>query len=141
MTETEQAPTPTPSRQDNQEHGQAQLIHTSTSYGGPFPPPVLLREFEDILPGAAERIFKFSEREQQHRHETEKTQVDALAMSTKANTICDIIGRVFGMLFLLFTFAAALHFSFVDKSIEFAALFYSPSIVFALAVLIKGRRK
>lgn len=118
-----------------------QRIVRAQSYEGPFPPPALLRQFEDVLPGAAERIFQYSEREQQHRHDVERTQVETIAASTKANTYMDIVGRLFGMLFLGITFAAALHFSFVEKSVEFAALFYSPSIIAGLVLLIKGRSK
>lgn len=116
-------------------------IVRAQSYEGPFPPPALLQQFEEVLPGAAERIFQYSEREQQHRHGIERTQVETIAASTKANTCMDVVGRLFGMLFLAITFAAALHFSFVDKNIEFAALFYSPSIIAGLILLIKGRAK
>lgn len=124
----------------NKSATQKHIVQTQ-SYEGPFPPPALLRQFENILPGAAERIFQFSEREQRHRHEMESKQVEAIATSTKANTIIDIIGRVFGMLFLVITFGVALYFSFIDRSFEFAAMFYSPSIVFALAAIITGRHK
>lgn len=119
---------------------QRQLIQAQR-YEGPFPPPALLKQFEEVLPGAAERIFQFSEKEQQHRHEMEAKQVGAIATSTTANTVADIAGRVFGMAFLVVTFCVALYFSFFDRSIEFAALFYSPSLVLALAAIIKGRRK
>lgn len=116
-------------------------IIKTQSYEGPFPPPVLLKQFEEVLPGSAERIFQYSEREQKHRHDIENKQIETISTATKVNTYVDVAGRVFGMVFLVVTFLAALHFSFVDRSWDFACLFYSPSIIAGLVVLIKGRSK
>jgi uncharacterized membrane protein len=43
-------------------------------YEAPLPPPGMLREFEDILPGAADRIFTVMEEQTHHRHHLESTQ-------------------------------------------------------------------
>ncbi|UCH97210.1 MAG: DUF2335 domain-containing protein [Candidatus Aminicenantes bacterium] len=45
-------------------------------YQGPLPPPETLKEYNEILPDAAERIFSMAEKEQQHHHNTEKKLVD-----------------------------------------------------------------
>ena len=45
------------------------------SFQGPLPPPAMLLQYNQILPGGAERIFRLTEKEQEHRH---KTQSDAL---------------------------------------------------------------
>lgn len=45
---------------------QAQFVAYELS--GPFPHPSLIEGYEKIIPGAAERIFQFSEKEQNHRH-------------------------------------------------------------------------
>ncbi|EKN6031118.1 DUF2335 domain-containing protein [Yersinia enterocolitica] len=37
-------------------------------FQGPLPPPQMLSQYEKILPGAAERIFSLTEREQAARH-------------------------------------------------------------------------
>ncbi|WP_206668814.1 DUF2335 domain-containing protein [Stutzerimonas nosocomialis] len=41
-------------------------------HSGPLPSPRQLREYEDVVPGGAERIFQMAEREQSHRHEQQK---------------------------------------------------------------------
>lgn len=41
------------------------------SFSGPVPPPSLLKQYEETLPGAADRIFVLTENEQQHRHQFE----------------------------------------------------------------------
>lgn len=45
-----------------------QLSTVHQSFSGPMPPPALFREYDQILPGAAERIMAMAEKEQQHRH-------------------------------------------------------------------------
>ena len=42
-------------------------IIKSQSFKGPLPPPEMLREYDDVVPGGAERIFKMAEIEQGHR--------------------------------------------------------------------------
>ncbi|HVA50222.1 MAG TPA: DUF2335 domain-containing protein [Pirellulales bacterium] len=48
---------------------------TTTSYSGPVPPPALLREYNDIVPGAAERIMAMAEKQSAHRIDLESTVV------------------------------------------------------------------
>lgn len=45
-------------------------------WAGPYPPPDLLRGYEHVLPGAADRIIRMAERQQEHRHHLEKTTVE-----------------------------------------------------------------
>jgi uncharacterized membrane protein len=40
----------------------------SMSFSGPIPPPALLKEYEEALPGCAERLVQMAEREQGSRH-------------------------------------------------------------------------
>ena len=42
-------------------------------FTGPLPHPTHLKEYEAILPGAAERIMKMAEEQGKHRREIEKT--------------------------------------------------------------------
>lgn len=54
-----------------------QLVMTAVSvseerHSGPLPSPRQLREYEEIVPGGAERIFQMAERQQSHRHQQEK---------------------------------------------------------------------
>lgn len=42
------------------------LIAISQKFSGPLPPPEMLAQYEDVVPGAAERIIVITE--EQHRH-------------------------------------------------------------------------
>lgn len=44
---------------------------------GPLPAPEDLQHYDDLLPGAAERIFRMAEIEQQHRHEQESKSISS----------------------------------------------------------------
>jgi uncharacterized membrane protein len=52
-----------------------QVIQQSQYYSGPIPPPAVLKELEQITPGAAERIIKMAEKQQEHRHKIEEVAV------------------------------------------------------------------
>jgi len=45
-----------------------QLIVAQGHFSGPLPPPAVLQGYEDVLPGAAERIVQMAEQEQRQRH-------------------------------------------------------------------------
>lgn len=49
----------------------------SERFSGPLPHPSHMREYEEILPGSAERILSMAETEQNHNAGMEKTIVDA----------------------------------------------------------------
>jgi uncharacterized membrane protein len=40
----------------------------AASFSGPLPPPALFGEYDNVLPGSAERILRMTEREQEQRH-------------------------------------------------------------------------
>ena len=50
-------------------------IEASITYAGPLPHPSLLREFDNIVPGSAERIIQMAEKQVEHRQFLEKTVV------------------------------------------------------------------
>lgn len=57
-----------------------------TSYSGPLPPPAVLRQFEEILPGSAERIFAQFERQSEHRRSLEASVVANEITQSKRGT-------------------------------------------------------
>lgn len=47
------------------------------SFSGPLPHPAMLSQYEQISPGAAERIITMAESQSQHRQEMEKTVIQS----------------------------------------------------------------
>lgn len=64
-----------PSADKSQNNGTLR-VQTAT-FRGPLPPPDILRGYDDICPGAAERIIATYESEVSHRHEMERSLVQA----------------------------------------------------------------
>ena len=55
-----------------------QLSSISRFWEGPLPPPSALKEYEEVLPGAANRILKMAERQLVHRQKMEKEKLDKI---------------------------------------------------------------
>jgi uncharacterized membrane protein len=43
------------------------IIHAQLEFSGPLPPPQILGQYDEVLPGAAERILRMAEKQQDHR--------------------------------------------------------------------------
>jgi hypothetical protein len=55
-----------------------EVVHeVVASCEGPIPAPSILRSYDEIVPGAAERIIAMAEREQEHRHAWERGALSA----------------------------------------------------------------
>lgn len=53
-------------------------------YKGPLPPPAMLKQYEEVLPGLAERIVKSFEAEGPHRRAMEEREMRQLEKTTEA---------------------------------------------------------
>ncbi len=50
-----------------------EVVLRAASFSGPLPPSPMFREYEDVLPGAGDRILSMAERQAAHRQEWEKS--------------------------------------------------------------------
>jgi len=62
---------------NNQPKNQAVVAYEQHSFSGPLPHPEILRQFEQVSPGAAERIIKMAEEQSLHRRELEKKVIES----------------------------------------------------------------
>lgn len=68
-----------------------------TSFQGPLPPPEVLKEYDNALPGAAERILAMAEKQLEHRSNVEEMIVDRQTrQSAKGQILGFILALVFG---------------------------------------------
>lgn len=56
-------------------------------YEGPIPPPAWMREYEDVLPGLANRIFSEVETESAHRRDLEQQSLSLAARVVRRGQI------------------------------------------------------
>ena len=52
-------------------HDKVSIKKSSIEYAGPLPPPKMLKQYDDVIPGSAGRIIEWVEKEQAHRHKLE----------------------------------------------------------------------
>ena len=63
--------------QEDENNSRSSKTVVAASFSGPIPPPALLQQYDDVFPGAAERIVAMAEREAAHRHNLEERIVQA----------------------------------------------------------------
>lgn len=117
---------------NKQRHNNQVIVSQQTQFSGPIPHPDVLREYDKIIPGAAERIVAMAEREQEHRH----------AIETKANNASWSIakwGQIIAFILVLLLLCAGVFFAlqgFEVLSITiFSVTIISIASIFALRVV------
>jgi uncharacterized membrane protein len=96
-----------------------QVQHAATHYQGPIPPPAILKGFDDLVPGAANRLITLAEEESKHRRElevsalnaniaTQKRQLDIGVYQSKAVFRSDSIAQILGTVVTIFAMVAAI---------------------------------
>ena len=70
----------------------------TTYFAGPLPAPQTLYEYDQILPGAADRIIGMAEREAQHRHTLER---EVLKIQGRNSTFGIFAGLLVGLAAIL----------------------------------------
>ncbi len=61
----------------NQHNERGVLVRQMQAFSGPLPHPDILKRFDEVVPGAAERILAMAEEQSEHRRELEKKVIDS----------------------------------------------------------------
>jgi uncharacterized membrane protein len=72
---------------------------------GPLPSPALLKQYDEVVPGAAERIMTMAENQAQHRQELEASVI-------RTDNLKSLLGMVFGFVIALVGFGGGLFAAF-----------------------------
>ena len=81
-----------------------QSIVTQGEYSGPIPPPSYLKEYEQLMPGLADRIMTLAEQDAVHVRKIQEMQATQ-AMKTEAAEACITKrGQLFAMVIILLFF-------------------------------------
>jgi Predicted membrane protein len=93
---------PSHDRQIDQQHEDSQeFTLTAQRFSGPLPHPAILAQYNDVIPGGAERVIAMAERNQQHRHAMESMVVRG-GLSAQRN------GQWFGLIVALVGMAGSI---------------------------------
>ena len=66
-------------------------IQAAMRYSGPLPPPEALERYNQILPGAAERIIAMAESQHAHRQGLEKHVIESNVSAQRLGTILGFV--------------------------------------------------
>lgn len=68
-----------------------QMVIQSSRFTGPLPPPEQLKGYEEVLPGAADRIIKMAEDQAHHRQQIETMVVKSNSRDSIFGIICAFV--------------------------------------------------
>ena len=97
-------------------------VSVSAHWQGPLPPPAVLREFDNALPGTAERIVCMAESEVAHRQAHENQVLSNIANDTKR-------GHYIGLAITTMCIAAAVYCVWLGLDWKFAGVFIGLPLV------------
>ena len=80
----------------------AQFAITAQHFSGPLPPPEMLRKYEDLMPGSAERLVSMAERQSQHRQAIELKVIQSSCTNER-------LGTIFGFIICLIALGAGMY--------------------------------
>ena len=84
-------------REQRQSEQVEQQTAIAASFSGPLPPPSTLERYEQIAPGAAERVIAMAERNQAHRHALETAAVHHEIQISNRGQVCALIVALTGI--------------------------------------------
>lgn len=73
------------------------VLHQQSYFSGPLPHPEILKKYNEIAPGTAERIIKMAEGQFLHRTELEKKVINSDISRSKWGQILGFIIAIFGL--------------------------------------------
>ncbi|MEG0783639.1 DUF2335 domain-containing protein [Carnobacterium sp.] len=112
---------------------QLQMQTTRMHYKGPMPPPEILRGYDDVVPGAADRIIVMTETQQKHRIELEKLVVSSNAKDAH-------LGVIFAFILGLIIITGGILMILLDKGTAIGAIFSFSGLATLLGTFIYGTR-
>lgn len=100
------------------DNGQEMKVVHQEAYQGPLPHPDLLKKFDEIVPGAAERILLMAEKEQNQRHQLEVKIVENDGIIFKEEIKLKRRGLLCAFILAFLIIIGGIYLLLTDKSLE-----------------------
>lgn len=114
------------------QQNKSQEMMVQEVFSGPLPHPSILEKYEQVVPGAAERIFKSFENQTEHRHKIEKSVI-------KTQNRLSIVGLVFGFIIAMTTIIGGIYTVLKDRPLLGGALSFSGLAILVGAFLLNKK--
>lgn len=116
---------------------QSQNVHglaaVRQEFSGPIPHPMLLQQYDQVIPGAAERILKMAENQSAHRMDLEKIVIRSDVTKSER-------GQVFGLGVAILGIIASIILGLAGHEIA-AGIIGGSDLVSLASVFVFGRRR
>ncbi|MFB3919234.1 MAG: DUF2335 domain-containing protein [Candidatus Velamenicoccus archaeovorus] len=120
-------------QEDNQSEGRLVQFTKGYSFSGPIPPPQILSQYEQILPGAAGRILGMAEKQSNHRQNMEKRII-------YSETFQGTLGMVFAFVIALVAIAGGVFLIFSGRPIEGLISLLTPLAIIVASFLNRPKK-
>lgn len=109
-------------------------LRITQEYHGPIPHPNIIKQFEEILPGSADRIFKMAENEQNNRHELNDKII-------KHKNFIESLGLIFGFVLAAMIIGGGIYLLLNDKSAKGFSLIIGGVFAIITPFIITNKNK
>ena len=123
------------------------VISQNMMHAGPLPTPETLAGYDDVVPGAGERVISMAEREQEHRHarENEELQIEGRRALTERDFVngaqgSERRGQWMALLIVIALLGCTATLLAMDKTVE-GTLFAAFGVTGLATAFIRGRQQ
>lgn len=95
MEEADREVAPLDPSDDPDVRGQMVASSRASVFRGPLPPPAVLKEYEQLLPGATERLLTMSEQQTAHRLQMQRESMELTSVAVQASASRANRGQIF----------------------------------------------
>lgn len=125
-------------RLDEKDHTISKVI--ASRFSGPIPPPNVLKDYEEVIPGSADRIISMAEMQLHHRMTMESSDRELEKTNMMKSFNYSKTGLVFGGILATVLILGCIYLVSIDKTIEgFAVL--SPIVISLITLSVKSTHK
>lgn len=114
-------------------------VALGVSFQGPLPPPEMLKQYDDLVPGTAERLIEIHQKEKQHALELQETILEAEREENAADRVEFKRGQFFSLIIVLCILALAAFMTAMGAPTQAATVVTGTVVALVLAFLY-GRR-
>ena len=127
-------------RTQGQPHTLAATQQIATFHEGLLPAPATLRQYEEMIPGAAERLLSLVEREQERRHAREKHILDEAVADTRSGRNAHLRGDFMVILMFIACMSTGIWVLLTGRSEIIAGTLLGTPLIAAIGSLLYQRR-
>lgn len=118
----------------------ATIVKIETTHIGPIPSPDAIREYEEVVPGSAERIIAMAERQGDHRRRQEQVVLDAQTKNMENMRKERRLGQIFAFLVVMAVLSVVCY-AIKEGLTTVACVLGGGTLISLVTVFIKGRSK